>query len=123
MKPTVTKQLFPLQVETAKEKLASLEMKSKNASDQALEEETRKVRRELEEAEKMKVELQKREMRYTVMKRQGGVLGRCAEAILEMRVLKMVAFWQNVINYMVYVVLILNTFSSGLSISKGRKFY
>jgi hypothetical protein len=49
--------------------------------------------------------------------KQGDVLTKYAKAATEKRVLKMVTFWQNIINYMLYTVFILNMFITGLGLA------
>ena len=48
---------------------------------------------------------------------QGEILSDKADAIRTNRILKMVTFWQNIINYMFSLIFIINTFITGLGIA------
>lgn len=108
-------------VQDAKAEQARLEVLAEDpkADKEGISAKLRALSDELAEAQKRKQDYEAKMKDTRILKGQCQAVQRYADAIVKNQVLKNVAFWQHGINYLLYVVFILNAFITGLGISGG----
>ena len=100
-------------IDDAKEKLKELHSKKDQLSDSEFQDRLSEISSQIEKANKEKTghaEIQ----RSTA---QGKILTETANEIKKSRVLKIILYWQHILNYIFYIVFILNIFITGLGLA------
>lgn len=76
------------------------------------------LRRKLEDIQNKKDIFEDAQRRLAVSSAKGDILMMRSDSVRRNRVLKLASFWQQMINYVFYVVFILNAFITGLGIAE-----
>ena len=117
---------FQLEKETKRRRdvTITLEAATKEAGSSDVTENTEKTKQEQRESEKRVAELNEgiaacdaTIRRVEILRRQDKLLAGYDDNSLEQHVLKKVSFWQNVINYLLYIVFVCNIFITGLGVT------
>ena len=79
------------------------------------------LRKKLEEIKNKKDIFEEAQRKLAVSTAKGDILMLRSDSVRRNRVLKLASFWQQVINYVFYVVFILNAFITGLGIAERKE--
>ncbi len=108
-------------VEEAKKQLDEYNqmLQQPGANKQEVEEKLRALRAEMELANKSKEDYMKTLRKERVTAEQAKILRELAEVIRKERLMKVISFWQDMLNYLFYIVFVLNAFVVGFGIASG----
>ena len=79
------------------------------------------LRKKLEEIQNKKDIFEEAQRKLAVSNAKGDILMLRSDSVRRNRVLKLASFWQQMINYVFYVVFILNAFITGLGIAERKE--
>ncbi len=108
---------------TAQSRLEDLlqRMRSNREEDQqAMEVKVRSLQAEIEKGTQELEDFQNSTARYKWRKQQSEELTKLAKQITKKRLLKVVSFWQDIINYIFFIVFILNAFVVGFGVANSN---
>ena len=103
-------------IEDAKEKLKELNAKKDELTDPEFQR-LSEISSQLEKANKEKKGYAEIQRTLHISTAQGKILTETANEIQKSKVLKIISYWQHVLNYIFYIVFILNIFITGLGIA------
>ena len=103
-------------IEDAKEKLKELNAKKDELTDPEFQR-LSEISSQLEKANKEKTGYAEIQRTLHISTAQGKILTETANEIQKSKVLKIISYWQHVLNYIFYIVFIINIFITGLGIA------
>ena len=104
-------------IDDAKEKLQELNVKKDKLSDTEFQDRFQQISSQLVKANKEKDSYSEIQKVLQISTAQGKILTEEANEIRKSKVLKIISFWQHILNYIFYAVFILNIFITGLGIA------
>ena len=104
-------------IDDAKEKLQELNVKKDQLSDTEFQDRFQEISSQLVKANKEKDSYSEIQKVLQISTAQGKILTEEANEIRKSKVLKIISFWQHILNYNFYAVFILNIFITGLGIT------
>ena len=104
-------------IDDAKEKLKELNSKKDQLSDSEFQDRFSEISSQIEKANKEKTSYAEIQRTLRISTAQGNILTETANEIKKSKVLKIISYWQHVLNYIFYTVFILNIFITGLGIA------
>ena len=104
-------------IDDAKEKLQQLNLKKDQLSDPEFQDRFQEISSQLEKANKEKDSCAEIQKVLQISTAQGKILTEEANEIRKSKVLKIISGWQHILNYIFYVVFILNIFITGLGLT------
>ena len=107
-------------IDDAKEKLKELHSKKDQLSDSEFQDKISEISSQIEKANKEKTGYAEIQRTLQISTAQGKILTETANEIKKSKVLKIISYWQHVLNYIFYIVFILNIFITGLGLAGGE---
>ncbi len=101
----------------AKINLQDLEVTKDELTDPEFNEKYQQLKKDIEEMQEKKDIFEDAQRKLAVSTAKGDILMVRSDSVRRNRVLKLASFWQQMINYVFYVVFILNAFITGLGIA------